>query len=108
MWMRLSPRLRVPPFYSVLPTLMASQRTLGLSTLGTRLAVSSLYVGGGMRRLFEGENGAEARLADADEGISQGQADSPALFCIGIHDEVRAFDRSVAAHGGEIRFFMDA
>src|SRR6056297_593969 len=107
MWMRLSPRLRVPPFYSVLPTLMASQRTLGLSTLGTRLAVSSTSVGacaGSSREKMERRRALPMRMRVSTR---QGQADSPALFCIGIHDEVRSFDRSVAAHGGEIRFFMD-
>jgi hypothetical protein len=68
-----------------------------------------LHVGPMLDRLFGADEGAADRQAYADEGIGQGQADSPALFCVGIHDEVRAFDDAVreGESEGEVRFFMD-
>ena len=60
-----------------------------------------------MQRLFAGDGEGAGRLADADEGIGQGQADSPALFCIAIHPEVKAFSAALHGDEGEAAFFMD-
>jgi len=62
-----------------------------------RLSVGRrVHAGRGMQRLFAGDGDGAGRLADADEGIGQGQADSPALFCIAIHSEVKAFSAALA------------
>ena len=73
-----------------------------------RLSVGRrVHAGHGMQRLFAGNGEGAGRLADADEGIGQGQADSPALFCIAIHPEVKAFSAALHGDEGEAAFSMD-
>jgi hypothetical protein len=66
-----------------------------------------VYAGRDMQRLFAGDGEGAGRLADADEGVGQGQADSPAFFCIAIHPEVKAFHAALCKDDGEASFYMD-
>jgi len=66
-----------------------------------------VHAGRGMQHFFAGDGEGAGRLADADEGIGKGQADSPALFCIAIHPEVKALSAALHGDEGEAAFFMD-
>ena len=61
-----------------------------------------LLLGAERRRLF-----GDARPGDSEEGVGQGESDAGAVYCVGTHDELVAFDQSLAPTSGWARGYLD-
>ena len=61
-----------------------------------------LFLGAERRRLF-----GDTRQGDSEEGVGQGESDAGAGYCVGTHDELVAFDQSLAPTSGWARGYLD-
>eukprot|EP00964_Phaeocystis_antarctica_P095590 scaffold62032_cov57-Phaeocystis_antarctica.AAC.1 len=61
-----------------------------------------LFLGAERRRLF-----GDTRQGDSEEGLGQGESDAGAGYCVGTHDELVAFDQSLAPTSGWARGYLD-